>query len=276
LASPIAPFYTEKIFSDLNQVSTKQLVKSVHLVDFPMYNAKYINKNLEERMDIAQRISSMILGLRRKVNIKVRQPLGKIMVPILSQKFEEQLHKVAPLILSEVNVKDIEYLKDSAGILVKKIKPNFKSLGPRYGKLMKQISEAITNFTQEDISIIESSGNYPLLIDKQDIHITLEDVEIISEDIPGWLVANEERLTVALDVNITNELRQEGIAREFINRIQNLRKDSGFEVTDKINIRIQSNSAIDEAVNNFSDYIGSQTLANSIELVAEIRSNKAT
>jgi isoleucyl-tRNA synthetase len=276
LSSPIAPFYSDKIFCDLNTISGKSPLKSVHLVEFPKFNSSNINKELEERMAIAQRISSMILGLRRKVNIKVRQPLGKIMVPITDTKFEEQIQEVASLIKSEVNVKQIEYLRDSEGILVKKIKPNFKTLGPRYGKLMKQISEAVSNLTQKDIAVIETTGTYSFELSGEKISIGPEDVEIFSEDIPGWLVANEGRLTVALDITITNELRQEGIAREFINRIQNLRKESGYEVTDKINIRILSNSAIDDAVHNFRDYIGSQTLSDSIELVTKLQAEEAT
>jgi isoleucyl-tRNA synthetase len=220
-------------------------------------------------MDIAQRLSSMILGLRRKVSIKVRQPLSKIMVPVPDQKFQEQLQEVASLILTEVNVKEIEYLKESTGILVKKIKPNFKTLGPKYGKLMKQITAIVTEFTQEDIAAIESQSEYKLKVDEEEVNLTKDDVEIISEDIPGWLVANDGKLTVALDITITEKLHQEGIAREIINRIQNLRKDSGLEVTDKIHIRILNHAFINEAIHNFKDYIGSQTLAK-LELVDDL------
>lgn len=274
LASPIAPFYSDKIFTDLNSVSGKHKVSSVHLSDFPSYNASLIDKDLEERMDIAQRLSSMILGLRRKVSIKVRQPLSKMMVPVPDKKFEEQLQAVDSLIKTEVNVKEIEYLQESTGILVKKIKPNFKTLGPRFGKLMKQIAASINEFSQEDIATIESTGNYDLKIDGHDVNLTIEDVEIISEDIPGWLVANDGKLTVALDVTITEELKQEGIAREIVNRIQNLRKDSGLEVTDKIQIRILEHAAINNAVKNYKEYIGSQTLAH-IDLVSEISSGES-
>lgn len=276
LSSPIAPFYTDKIFYDLNSVTKKYNFESVHLVDFPKYNKEHIDKDLEERMKIAQQVSSMVLGLRRKVNIKVRQPLSKIMIPVLDHKFEEQLHAVAPLILSEVNVKEVNYLKDTSGVLVKKIKPNFKTLGPRYGKYMKQISQAIGEFTQEDISGFESTQQFKLEIEDQTIQLSLDDVEILSEDIPGWLVANDGNLTVALDITVTDKLRQEGIAREFINRIQNLRKDSGLEVTDKIKLRIMKQADIIAAVENFSDYIGSQTLAGSITLVDELNENEAT
>jgi isoleucyl-tRNA synthetase len=226
-------------------------------------------------MKIAQQVSSMVLGLRRKVNIKVRQPLSRIMIPVHNHKFEEQLHRIAPLILSEVNVKQIEYLKNSAGVLVKKIKPNFKTLGPQYGKYMKQISQAIGQFSQEDISRIEEQQHYILQLEDRTIQLGLEDVEIISEDIPGWLVANEGQLTVALDVTLTDELSQEGIAREFINRIQNIRKDTGLEVTDKIHLRIMKHADITMAVENFSDYISSQTLAGSITLVDKLSEDEA-
>lgn len=276
LASPIAPFYCDKIFCDLNEPTKKYMTDSVHLIDFPQYNKELIDKDLEERMKIAQQVSSMILGLRRKVNIKVRQPLSKIMIPVLNSKFEKQLHRIAPLILSEVNVKEIEYLRDTSGILVKKIKPNFKSLGPRYGKYMKQISQHILNFSQEDISEFEEKQQYTLKLEDQTIILSLEDVEILSEDIPGWLVANEGKITVALDITITDSLRQEGIAREFINRIQNIRKENGFEVTDKIHLRIMKHNDINLAVENFSEYIGSQTLAGSITLVDELQAEKAT
>jgi isoleucyl-tRNA synthetase len=275
LASPIAPFFTDKIFCDLNSISGNHPVDSVHLVDFPAFNKNYIDQDLEQRMSIAQAISSMVLSLRRKVNIKVRQPLSKMMIPVPDRKFEEQLQKVSSLILSEVNVKELDYLKDASGVLVKKIKPNFKTLGPRYGKLMKQISAALAGFSQEDISELESAGEKTIHIENEKVVLTSEDVEIISEDIPGWLVANEGKITVALDVTVTDKLRNEGIAREFINRIQNLRKESGLEVTDKIEIRIKKHQEIIEAVENFSDYIGSQTLATKIDLVDELRSDKA-
>ena len=275
LASPIAPFYCDKIFCDLNSRSGKYSVQSVHLVDFPEYNKNYIDKDLEQRMEIAQTISSMILGLRRKVNIKVRQPLSRAMVPVLSKKFEKQVKAVSPLILSEVNVKELELLTDASGILLKKIKPNFKTLGPRYGKLMKDISAAINGLSQDGISKFETEGKYSFSIEDHEIQLTPDDVEIISEDIPGCLVANEGRLTVALDVTLTDELRQEGIAREFVNRIQNIRKKMGLEVTDRIHIRIKKHKDIVSAVNNFGDkLIKAQTLANTLEMVDELPENK--
>ena len=270
LAAPIAPFFTDQIFSDLNTVSGKHTESSVHLAQFPVANVELIDEDLEERMAIAQQVSSMILGLRRKVNIKVRQPLQKIMVPILDEKFQEQLSKVAPLILSEVNIKDIDYLTDTTGVLVKKIRPNFKALGPKYGKLMKQIAAQVNQFSQDDIQAIESTGKYNLDIAGEAVELSLQDVEIASEDIPGWLVANEGKLTVALDITVTDELYQEGIARELVNRIQNIRKDSGFDVTDKIIIKIKNNDKTDKAVENYNELISSQTLANEIKLVADL------
>ena len=220
-------------------------------------------------MALAQQISSMVLGLRRKVNIKVRQPLQKIMVPVLNERFGNQLRAVQDIIRTEINVKDIHFLDDASGILVKKIKPNFKLLGKKYGKLMKEVSEAVGNFTQDDIALIEKSGYYTLNLSEGPSDLLLEEVEIHSEDIPGWLVANEGTLTVALDITITDELKEEGIARELINRIQNIRKESGFEVTDKIRIRIQAHAEINSAVEHFSSFIGNQTLAVSVELAED-------
>lgn len=265
LTAPIAPFFSEKLFTDLNKVTGRHEVISVHLTDFPLADEGMIDSDLEERMQLAQKISSMVLGLRKKVNIRVRQPLQKVMVPILSDKFRQQLQAIEQLILSEVNVKELEYLEDSAGVLVKKIKPNFKTLGPRYGKLMKQIAAAVGGFGQEDIARIEAEEKYLLNVEGEAVEILLSDVEIISEDIPGWLVANEGNLTVALDVTITEALRNEGIARELINRIQNLRKDKGFEVTDKIEVFVEQHSDITEAIVSNNDYICSETLATRLD-----------
>lgn len=275
LATPIAPFYTEKLFLDLHSELSDNNEISIHLEKFPEYNSKLIDKDLEDRMNIAQKVSSMILGLRRKVNIKVRQPLQKIMVPLLDDTFEEKFEAVKNLILSEVNVKEVEYLKDTTGILVKKIKPNFKTLGPKYGKMMKQISGAINSFGQEDIVTLEKEGIKKLNFGDEEITISLEDVEILSEDIPGWLVSSEGALTIALDVTVTEDLKKEGIAREFVNRIQNLRKDNNFDVTDKINIQIQKHDAINDAVLAYEEYIGSQTLAKSVSLVDDLTNNGA-
>ena len=266
LAAPVAPFYMDRIFTDLNSVTEKFDEHSVHLTLFPEWNEDHIDEELEKRMDIAQKVSSMILGLRRKVSIKVRQPLSRIMIPVTNGKFKERFEAVKDLILSEVNVKEVEYIEDTSGVLVKKIKPNFKTLGPRHGKMMKQISAAIGSLDQKDISAFENSGSHILSLAGEEVNLSLDDVEIISEDIPGWLVANEGTLTVALDVTVTDELRQEGIAREFVNRIQNLRKESGFDVTDKIHVSIENLDEIAPAVRKHSGYIGSQTLADHIEL----------
>ena len=267
LSSPIAPFYTDKLFCDLNTVSGRNVVESVHLASFPKYDNNLIDSELENRMKIAQTVSSMILGLRRKVNIKVRQPLNKMMIPIIDPNFEENFEAVKNLILSEVNVKEVEYLSDTSGILVKKVKPNFKSLGPKHGKLMKEIAGAINGLNQEEIIEFEKNQSTTLTINGEQIVIGIEDAEIISEDIPGWLVANEGRITIALDVSLSDELISEGIAREFVNRIQNLRKDSDFDVTDKIIVKILRHEAINETIKIHKDYIASQTLAINIELM---------
>jgi len=264
LGSPIAPFFMDRLFMDLNNVGGTDPAESVHLSDFPKYNELFIDKELEDRMDHAQRISSMVLALRRKVSIKVRQPLQKIMVPILDKDMADKIDAVKKLILTEVNVKELVYISDTTGILVKKIKPNFKTLGPKYGKQMKGISAAVAAFSQHDIASFEQRGKWQLIVDGVNVELSPEDLEIMSEDIPGWLVANEGKLTVALDVTLTTELIQEGIAREFINRIQNLRKESGFDVTDKISIEIQKHDAIYEAINIHKDYIANQTLAQKI------------
>ncbi len=255
LMAPIAPFYSDLLFSDLNKATGKETDQSIHLIDFPEFNTKLIDKDLEEKMAIAQKASSMILALRRKEKLKVRQPLAKIIVPILNPKFQEQFDAVKNIILAEVNVKEVEFLTDTAGIISKKIKPNFKTLGPKYGKLMKQIAGSVSKLKQADISEFEKTGSFEILVGDEKITITLEDVEIQTEDIPGLTVATEGQLTVALDINITDELKQEGIAREFINKIQNLRKDSNFEVTDRIIISIEKHAEFNDAILNHKDYI---------------------
>ena len=266
LAAPVAPFFMERLFTDLNGVTAKHKEDSVHLTLFPVWDDNLINRELERRMEIAQSVSSMVLGLRRKVNIKVRQPLARIMVPVTTKAFRTRFEAVKNLILSEVNVREVEYIDDATGILVKRIKPNFKTLGPRYGKMMKQLSAAIGAFDQKEIARFEKDESYDLVVDGETISLSLADVEIVSEDIPGWLVANEGALTVALDVTVTEELKEEGIAREFVNRIQNLRKESGFDVTDKISVWIERLDEIETAVRRHSAYIASQTLAEHIEL----------
>jgi isoleucyl-tRNA synthetase len=267
LAAPVAPFYMERLFTDLNGITGRHKEDSVHLVLFPQYDESLIDKELEERMEIAQKISSMILGLRRKVSIKVRQPLARIMVPVTEKSFRKKFEAVKDLILAEVNVKDVEYIDDTSSVLVKKIKPDFKTLGPRYGKMMKDISRIVAEMTSKDIADFEAKGSKLIMIDGNEIILTTNDVEIISEDIPGWQVANDGKLTVALDVTVTDELRYEGIAREFVNRIQNIRKESGFDVTDKITVLIEDNDMIREAVKRHASYIASQTLATKVDVV---------
>ncbi len=273
LSAPIAPFYMDQVFSDLNSVTGKHQ-GSVHIATFPVADTKLIDKTLEEKMQLAQQISSMVLGLRRKVQIRVRQPLSKVMIPLMSEGMKEQIEAVKNIILSEINVKEIEYITDTTGVLIKKIKPNFKTLGPKYGKYMKQISAAFAGMNQSDIFQFEKNGEFQLSIGEENITIRLEDADIMSEDIPGWLVANEGKVTVALDINITQPLKEEGIAREFINRIQNLRKESDFDVTDKIILCIRRHPETDSAVENFSRYIASQVLAEKIELTDRIENGK--
>ena len=261
LSSPIAPFFSDRLFTDLNIVSGKHKEESVHLTDFPVADTNLIDKDLEERMELAQKISSMVLSLRKKTFLRVRQPLAKIMIPVFSDHSLNQIKAVEDLILSEVNVKKVEYITDDSEILVKKIKANFKSLGPKYGKLMKQLAGAIQNIDQEGIKQLEKSGEITLTIDDNKFDITLEDVEISTEDIPGWSVATDGMLTVALDITVTTELQEEGLAREFVNRVQNLRKEKGYEVTDKINLIVEKNSSTENALLKYNDYICSETLA---------------
>jgi isoleucyl-tRNA synthetase len=275
LMSPVAPFYADRLFTDLNSISSRHTISSVHLSDFTKSNSQLIDKALEERMELAQKISSMVLSLRKKVNIRVRQPLNKILLPVLDDKFQSKVEAIKDLILAEVNVKQIEYITDTSGILVKKIKPNFKVLGKKVGPLMKDVSVAINNFSQADILQLESEKNFDLNIKGQSIALSDEDVEILSEDIPGWQVTNEGKLTVALDITITAKLREEGIAREFVNRVQNIRKDRGFEVTDKIGLKVLNKSEIRDSLVNNKDYICAEILATSFELVDSIQSPEA-
>jgi len=270
LSAPLAPFYADLLYTDLNKITGKETDQSVHLADFPVCDDLMINSDLELKMALAQKASSMILGLRRKERLKVRQPLAKIMVPVLNKEFQEQFDAVKNIILSEVNVKEVEYLTDAAGIISKKIKANFKTLGPKFGRQMKQIAGEIVGFSQEDISKLEKTGNYDLNINGELISLSLEDVEIQTEDIPGWLVASEGGVTIALDINLTEELKQEGIAREFINKIQNIRKESDFEVTDRIILKIQKHAFYNAAVENFKEYISNQTLTSELVMVDQL------
>jgi isoleucyl-tRNA synthetase len=270
LMAPIAPFYAERMYLDLCMKNGDREKISVHLTNFPEYDKNLIDEGLENRMKLEQKISSMVLGLRRKVSIKVRQPLNKLIIPVLDNKFKHQLEKVKNLILSEINVRQMEFISDTGGILVKKIRPNFKSLGPRYGKLMKEIANAVQDMSQEDINAFEEKGEFILSAGGEQITLIPGDAEVSTEDIPGWLVANDGPLTVALDITITDNLKSEGIAREFINRIQNYRKESGFDVTDKIKIQIKKHRYINKSVEKHKKYIGDQTLADTIILVDEL------
>ena len=261
LSAPFAPFISDRIFTDLNAVSGRHSEVSVHLSSFPVADTSLVDRDLEEKMALAQKVSSMVLALRRKVNIKVRQPLSKILVPVLDPVVKEHIEAVRSLILSEVNIKELEFIEDTTGVITKRIKPNFKTLGPRYGKQMKQISAKVAAFSQADIAQLERTDSWTTEIDGVKIEATAADFDITSEDMPGWLVTTEGKLTVAMDITLTDELRKEGLARELVNRIQNIRKDSGFEVTDKIRVTFEKNDALRAAVSAYRDYIASQVLA---------------
>lgn len=267
LIAPIAPFYSEKLFSDLNSVSVKEKVHSIHHSLFPLFNENNINLSLEERMDLAQRISSLTLALRKKVNIRVRQPLNRILIPILDEKLKHQIDSIKALILAEVNVKELEYVHDTEGMLNKKIKANFKELGKKLGPLMKDAAAAISGFGREEIQKIEKTGKYSINLSGREVELFITDVEITSEDMPGWHLMSDGKLTVALDTKVTKELEEEGIARELVNRIQNLRKEKNYEVTDKIKLQIKKNAALESAIKNNFDYICSEILATSFEMV---------
>ena len=275
LISPIAPFFGEKLFVDLNNVTGRIKLDSVHLSDFPKANEGYIDKALEERMELAQKITSMVLSLRKKSNLRVRQPLNKIMIPVLNNHFIEKIEGVKSLILSEVNVKNLEYMTDD-GILVKKLKPNFKALGPRYGKLMKQIAAELSHFDNEKINQLESDGKYSLVVNGESVEILITDVEIVAEDIPGWLISTAGSMTVALDITLTDELIDEGIARELVNRVQNIRKDMQFDVTDRIKIKIEKNNQIVSAINRNYSYICSETLADTLDISEQLSGEGVT
>ena len=270
LMAPIAPFYADRLYMDLIGVTGRDNVVSVHLAKFPVADESLINKELEARMQMAQDVTSMVLALRRKVNIKVRQPLQCIMIPVVDEDQKRHIEAVKDLIMSEVNVKEIQFVEGASGVLVKKVKCDFKKLGPKFGKQMKAVAAAVAGMSQEDIAQFEKNGSFTFSLDGGDAVVEVADVEIFSEDIPGWLVANEGKLTVALEVTVTDELRREGIARELVNRIQNIRKSSGFEITDKINITLSKNPNTDDAVNEYNSYICNQVLGNSLTLVDEV------
>jgi isoleucyl-tRNA synthetase len=264
LGSPIAPFYLDKLFLDLNKASGKNQLESVHLADYPKVDDALVDMDLEEKMGIAQKISSMVLSLRKKEQIKVRQPLQKIMVPVLDKDFARRLQDVTDIILSEVNIKEIELLEDTEGVLVKKIKPNFKTIGPKYGKHMKAISAMVNQWGNNEIAEVEKNQGWTGEINGEQINLDLNDFDISTDDIPGWLVATEGGLTVALDITLTDELKAEGIARELINRIQNYRKESGLEVQDKIKLTIDTNEVIQSAIETNRNYICNEVLATDI------------
>ena len=274
LIAPIAPFYAEQLFKDLNTVSEQYPEESVHLAQFPEFDETLINKDLEDKMALAQKITSMVLALRRKVNIKVRQPLSKILIPALNKTQLEHIEQMKDIILAETNIKEIELIDDTSQILIKKIKPDFKQLGPRFGKSMKAIAQFFSGLEQSEIAAFEKSGKIDFEHEGQTISIQLSEVEIISQDIPGWLVEHDGNLTVALDTKISDELKSEGLARELINKIQNIRKDSDFEVTDKITVLIENETILKQAVEAHYDYISSQVLAKNIKFVDNLEQNE--
>jgi len=255
LLAPFAPFYADQLYKDLGGGCD-----SVHLDKFPVADESLIDKDLEARMQMAQKITSMVLALRRKVNIKVRQPLQAIMIPAVDAEQQKHIEAVKDLIMNEVNVKELRFVEGS-GVLVKKVKCNFRTMGKKYGKLMKGVAAAMSELSQEQIALLEQQGQIGISVEGQPLTVEAADVEIISEDIPGWLVANEGNLTVALEVELTEELRNEGMARELINRIQNIRKDSGLEITDRISVILSPNAEVEKAVESFGDYIMTQVLA---------------
>jgi isoleucyl-tRNA synthetase len=270
LMAPISPFFSDELFANLNAVTGKHKAASIHHLIFPKAKEELIDTLLEERMQLAQDASSLILSLRKKVNIKVRQPLLKVLIPVLNRSMQQQLEKVKELILSEVNLKEVQFITETEGFIKKKIKPNFQALGKKLGSKMKEVNNALQNFTQHDITLFEKEGRYSLPVGEEIVELTLSEVEITSEDIPGWTVASKGTLTVALDIEITPELVQEGNAREFVNRIQKIRKDSGFDVTDRIDVKVSANNGIRESLAKFNNYICAEILADKLELASDI------
>jgi isoleucyl-tRNA synthetase len=271
LIAPISPFFSDAVFRNLNTVTGRYKAASVHHMDFPVANEKFIDVSLEERMQMAQDVSSLVLSLRKKTNIKVRQPLHRVLIPVLSAYMKAQLQKIEDLIKAEVNVKEIQYLDADNTFISKKVKPNFVALGKKLGPKMKGVSAALAQFTQEDISKLEKEGNYNLSIDGEPVILQLAEVEISSEDIPGWTVANKGSLTVALDITVTPELEAEGNAREFVNRIQKIRKDSGFELTDRIEVKVEAHNGMRESLAQFNTYICAEILADKLEILPEVQ-----
>jgi len=275
MASPIAPFFMDNLYRDLTKITPQNKFSSVHLDEFPKADTSLIDESLERKMQKAQTISSMVLSLRKKEMIKVRQPLQRIMIPVLDQQDKEDIEAVSDLITSEVNVKEIELINDTSGILIKNIKPNFKLLGPKFGKNMRFVGAAIQKLSDKDIESIEKNGKLSMDINGASETILLEEVEISTQDIEGWLVANQGNLTVALDVLINEDLRNEGIARELVNRIQNLRKEKGLEVTDKIIITLKKDGVIDKAVELNAAYIKNETLTKELILKEELNNGNS-
>jgi isoleucyl-tRNA synthetase len=267
--APISPFFADWLFVNLNAVTDHIRAASVHHADFPEGDTTFIDLQLEERMQLAQDASSLILSLRKKVNIRVRQPLQKVLVPVLDPHMKHQLEKVEDLIRAEVNIKEIQYLTDADSFIKKKIKPNFIALGKKMGAKMKAVTTALANFSQEDIAKLEKEGNITLILNQEPIILSIQEVDITSEDVPGWVVANKNALTVALDVTVTPELAQEGNAREFVNRIQKIRKDNGYDLTDRILVKVADVPTLTDSLTQFNDYICAEILADSIELVKE-------
>ncbi len=267
LGSPIAPFYMDRLFRDLNKVTEKDAAESVHLSLLKEANKERVDQDLEERMALAKQVVHMVLSLRKKEGIRVRQPLRKLVIPVLDEKFERQLRDMEHLVQAELNVKEIEYLRDTTGILTKRVKPDYKKLGPRLGKQMKPLAKAVEGLDQEKIGRLEKEGSLELeLEDHSTVEIGRDEVEITTDDIPGWVMATEGSVTVALDLQIDEELREEGIARELVNRVQNLRKEKGFEVTDRIRINLEPNETLDRVISKFQGEIQKETLAEAIEL----------
>jgi isoleucyl-tRNA synthetase len=272
LIAPISPFFSEAIFLQLNKATNRFQAESIHHVDFPVSDHSVIDTSLEERMQLAQDTSSLILSLRKKQNIKVRQPLQKVLIPVLNSSMSAQIKKVEDLIKAEVNIKEIEFLNPDNTFIQKKAKANFVALGKKLGPKMKTVSQIINGFTQEQIGMIEKDGQISLPVDGEELILQASDVEITSEDIPGWLVANKGSLSVALDINITSELEQEGHAREFVNRIQKIRKDSGFELTDKIEVKVSADNGLKNSLAQFKDYICAEILADKLEILTDLDS----
>ncbi|MBA2746323.1 MAG: class I tRNA ligase family protein, partial [Flavisolibacter sp.] len=271
LMAPISPFFSDAIFRNLNEVSGKFEAESVHHIDFPVAVQEVIDEELEERMALAQTACSLVLSLRKKANIRVRQPLQRILIPVLYPAMEKQLRLIEDLIKAEVNVKEVEYLFETEGFIKKKIRPNFQALGKKLGPKMKAVTTTLSNLSQHEISLFEKDGRYSIPVGKDEaVELEINEVEITSEDIPGWTVASKGSLTVALDINISPDLVQEGDAREFVNRIQKIRKDSGFELTDRIEVMVAAQNSISQSLARFNDYICAEILADKLELTSKI------